>query len=56
MNQITKLGGVRLSNFELLRLLCMLMVLNLHSFSGYRHGDGFLQALDFLREYLNLCC
>lgn len=55
MNQITKLGGVRLSNFELLRLLCMLMVLNLHSFSGYRHGDGFLQALDFLRESTSIC-
>lgn len=38
----------RLSNFELLRLLCMLMVLNLHSFSGYQNGDGFCQAIDFI--------
>lgn len=49
------LGGARLSNFELLRLLCMLMVLNLHSFSGYRYGEGLLQALDFLRESTSIC-
>lgn len=33
----------------------MVMVLNLHSFSGYRHGEGFLQALDFLRESTSIC-
>lgn len=56
MNQtITKVGGARLSNYELLRLLCMLMVLNLHSFSGYGHGTGLAQALDFLRESTSIC-
>lgn len=55
MNRTAKLGGARLSNFELLRLLCMLMVLNLHSFSGYRHGEGLLQVLDFLRESSSIC-
>lgn len=55
MNNTAKLGGARLSNFELLRLLCMLMVLNLHSFSGYQHGEGFLQAMDFLRESTSIC-
>lgn len=55
MNNTAKLGGARLSNFELLRLLCMLMVLNLHSFSGYHHGEGLLQALDFLRESTSIC-
>lgn len=45
----------RLSNFELLRLICMAMVLNLHSFSGYKHGEGILQALDFLRESTSIC-
>lgn len=54
MNKITNWGG-RLSNFELLRLLCMLMVLNLHSFFGYTHGDGVLQAFDFLRESTSIC-
>ena len=52
---IVQLGGARLSNFELLRLLCMLMVLNLHSFFGYKHGDGILQALDFFRESTSIC-
>lgn len=47
--------GARLSNFELLRLFCMLMVLNLHSFAGYRHGEGIMQALDFLRESTSIC-
>jgi len=45
----------RLSNFEALRLLCMLMVLNLHSFSGYEHGSGIGQALDFFRESTSIC-
>ena len=45
----------RLSNFELLRLLCMLMVLNLHSFSGYQNGEGFCQAIDFFRESTSIC-
>ena len=44
-----------MSNFELLRLLCMLMVLNLHSFHGYNHGTGVLQALDFFRESTSIC-
>ena len=52
---IVKSGGARLSNFELLRLLCMIMVLNLHSFSGYNNGEGFLQALDFFRESTSIC-
>ncbi len=55
---ITKLkggGNLRLSNFEALRLLCMLMVLNLHSFSGYSHGNGIWQALDFFRESTSIC-
>ena len=57
VNQIKKnnMGRARLSNFELLRLLCMLMVLNLHSFAGYRHGDGIMQALDFLSESTSIC-
>lgn len=56
MNQvISKLGGARLSNFEFLRLLCMLMVLNLHSFSGWQHGGGFWQAFDFFRESTSIC-
>ena len=45
----------RLSNFEALRLLCMLMILNLHSFWGYQHGSGVWQALDFFRESTSIC-
>lgn len=45
----------RLSNFEALRLLCMIMVLNLHSFWGYNHGSGPLQAFDFFRESTSIC-
>lgn len=45
----------RLSNFEALRLLSMLMVLNLHSFKGYNHGDGVIQMLDFFRESTSIC-
>lgn len=45
----------RQSNFEALRLLCMLMVLNLHSFSGYTHGSGAWQAFDFFRESTSIC-
>lgn len=56
MNQaITKVEGTRLSNFELLRLLCMLMVLNLHSFAGWNHGSGVWQAVDFFRESTSIC-
>lgn len=50
-----RVGGGRLSNYELLRLLCMLMVLNLHSFWGYSHDAGILQAFDFLRESTSIC-
>lgn len=49
------MGGARLSNFELLRLLCMLMVLNLHSFAGWNHGGGIWQAVDFYRESTSIC-
>lgn len=57
MAQLNKsnLGGARLSNIELLRLLCMLMVLNLHSFAGWQHGSGFWQAVDFFRESTSIC-
>lgn len=48
-------GGGRKSNIEALRLLCMFMVLNLHSFWGYEHGCGVLQILDFFRESLCIC-
>lgn len=48
-------GGARLSNFELLRLLCMLMVLNLHSFAGWQHGSGVWQCVDFFRESTSIC-
>lgn len=51
----SNLGGARLSNFELLRLLCMLMVLNLHSFFGWQHGTGIWQAVDFFRESTSIC-
>ncbi len=53
--QIVMDRGVRQSNFEALRLLCMIMVLNLHSFWGYEHGSGVWQALDFFRESLCIC-
>ena len=33
----------------------MLMVLNLHSFRGYDHGDGIGQILDFFRESTSIC-
>lgn len=45
----------RQSNIEALRLLSMLMVLNLHSFGGYEHGTGILQAVDFFRESTSIC-
>ncbi len=45
----------RLSNIEALRLLCMLMVLNLHSFYGDSHGGGIFQAIDFFRESTSIC-
>lgn len=48
-------AGNRQSNFEELRLLSMLMVLNLHSFWGYDYGNGFVQALDFFRESTSIC-
>lgn len=49
---LSGMGGnnARQSNYELLRLVCMLMVVNLHSFWGYDHGDGIGQAIDFFRE------
>ena len=40
-----KTGGGRESKFELLRLLSMLMVLNLHSFHGYDYGSGIMQEI-----------
>lgn len=55
LSSMEKMGGARLSNFELLRLLCMLMVLNLHSFSGWLHGSGVCQAFDFFRESTSIC-
>ena len=48
-------GNNRQSNIEALRLLSMLMVLNLHSFWGYEHGTGILQAVDFFRESTSIC-
>ena len=45
----------RMSNLEALRLLCMLMVLNLHSFHGWTNGSGFWQAFDFFRESSSIC-
>lgn len=48
-------GKNRQSNIEALRLLSMLMVLNLHSFEGYNHGTGILQAADFFRETTSIC-
>ena len=48
-------GKTRQSNIEALRLLSMLMVLNLHSFWGYEHGSGVMQALDFFRESTSIC-
>ena len=48
-------GKNRQSNIEALRLLSMLMVLNLHSFWGYEHGSGILQAVDFFRESTSIC-
>lgn len=50
-----KAGGGRLSNLELLRLISMFMVLNLHSFWGFTHGTGILQALDVFRECASIC-
>ena len=51
----THLGGGRSSNLELLRLLSMFMILNLHSFWGYTHGSGVLQAVDFFRDCACIC-
>lgn len=48
-------GGDRQSNIEVLRLLSMLMVLNLHSFWGFEHGNGILQVIDFFRECTSIC-
>lgn len=55
MLTIERGGNKRQSNFEALRLLSMLMVLNLHSFSGYTHGSGLGQAFDFFRESTSIC-
>lgn len=52
----TPMGGAeRQSNFELLRLLAMLMVLNLHSFHGYDSGIGLFKFIDFFRESSSIC-
>lgn len=50
-------GAKRQSNFEALRLLSMLMVLNLHSFWGYDHNHGSIlfQAIDFFRNSTSIC-
>lgn len=45
----------RNSSIELLRLVAMLMVVNLHSFWGDVHGSGMLQVLDFFRESASIC-
>lgn len=55
IGQMSKTGGGRNSNLELLRLVSMLLVLNLHSFWGYSNGSGILQFLDFLRESISIC-
>ena len=55
MLQNMAIGGGRQSNLEALRLVCMLMILNLHSFWGYNHGSGIVQALDFFRETTSIC-
>lgn len=39
--------GTRISNIELLRIVSMIMVLNLHTFGGTEHGAGIIQAMDF---------
>lgn len=52
---MTASPGERLSKFEALRLLCMLMVLNLHSFAGWQQGGGVWQAADFFRESTSIC-
>ena len=54
---LSGIGGnnARRSNFELLRLVSMLMVVNLHSFWGYEHGMGIGQAVDFFRESACIC-
>ena len=49
------IGGGRNSSLESLRLLSMLMVLILHSFWGYTHGSGILQAIDFFRDCAAIC-
>ena len=54
-NTLKRQIGGRKSNLELLRLVSMLMVLLLHSFWGYTHGSGVLQALDFFRECVVIC-
>ncbi len=48
-------GGGRKSNIELLRLVSMLMVLNLHSFCGTEYGEGLFRAFDFFRESTSIC-
>lgn len=54
-NSKLHVGGGRSSNLELLRIVSMLLVLVLHSFWGYTHGSGLLQALDFYRECVAIC-
>ena len=55
MKKSISTGASRSSNLEMLRLVSMLMVLILHSFWGYSHGTGILQALDFFRECAAIC-
>lgn len=47
--------NTRQSNYELLRLISMLMVVSLHSFSGFKHGSGIWQAFDIFRETACIC-
>lgn len=47
--------GTRISNIELLRIVSMIMVLNLHTFGGTEHGAGIIQAMDFFRHSASIC-
>lgn len=55
LTNTSSIRAPRQSNFEALRLLSMLMVLNLHSFYGFEHGEGVLQALDIFRNSTSIC-
>lgn len=46
----------RNSNIELMRIVSMLMILNLHSMSGPSINDSFIwQTFDFFRESVSIC-